>query len=200
MIGFSFRLPDGADETVWQVLLAAAQDTLLHPDRARPGTSYTSGGSAALRRSTLLFSEFPSGSRANGASSSRVLLENDLGSVLAGGYPAPERAEHEHRHDPLILARRLRPGLSVDSNPRDGCGIGRGHQSAIAKTHCLTGTSGYLIDQQCRLRCRRQMAARSVGGCRFGRPRHLGASDEISARQVKYRSLIATPSECQRSS
>ena len=32
-----------------------------------------------------------------------------------------------------VLARRLSSGLSVDSNPRDECGIGRGHQSALAQ-------------------------------------------------------------------
>jgi phthiocerol/phenolphthiocerol synthesis type-I polyketide synthase C len=53
VIGFSFRLPGGADETLWQALLAGrdlvtsvesdrwAQDTLLHPNKAEPGTSYT---------------------------------------------------------------------------------------------------------------------------------------------------------------
>jgi acyl transferase domain-containing protein len=49
VIGFSFRLPGGADETLWQALLAGrdlvssvepdrwAQDTLLHPNKAEPG-------------------------------------------------------------------------------------------------------------------------------------------------------------------
>jgi phthiocerol/phenolphthiocerol synthesis type-I polyketide synthase C len=53
VIGFSFRLPGGADETLWQALLAGrdlvtsvesdrwSQDTLLHPNKAEPGTSYT---------------------------------------------------------------------------------------------------------------------------------------------------------------
>jgi phthiocerol/phenolphthiocerol synthesis type-I polyketide synthase C len=53
VIGFSFRLPGGADETLWQALLAGrdlvtsvepdrwSHDTLLHPNKAEPGTSYT---------------------------------------------------------------------------------------------------------------------------------------------------------------
>jgi acyl transferase domain-containing protein len=54
VIGFSFRVPGGGAETLWQALLAGrdlvtsvdsdrwAQDTLLHPNKAEPGTSYTS--------------------------------------------------------------------------------------------------------------------------------------------------------------
>src|ERR1700692_1888474 len=53
VIGFSFRLPGGADETLWQGVFGrrdlcpsvdsdrGAQDTLLHPNKAEPGTSYT---------------------------------------------------------------------------------------------------------------------------------------------------------------
>lgn len=53
VIGFSFRLPGGTDEALWQALLAGrdlvtsvesdrwSQDTLLHPNKAEPGTSYT---------------------------------------------------------------------------------------------------------------------------------------------------------------
>jgi phthiocerol/phenolphthiocerol synthesis type-I polyketide synthase C len=53
VIGFSFRLPGGTDETLWQALLEGrdlvtsvdsdrwAQDTLLHPNKVEPGTSYT---------------------------------------------------------------------------------------------------------------------------------------------------------------
>ncbi len=53
VIGFSFRLPGGTDETLWQALLAGrdlvtsvesdrwSQDTLLHPNKTEPGTSYT---------------------------------------------------------------------------------------------------------------------------------------------------------------
>jgi phthiocerol/phenolphthiocerol synthesis type-I polyketide synthase C len=53
VIGFSFRLPGGTDETLWKALLEGrdlvtsvdsdrwAQDTLLHPNKAEPGTSYT---------------------------------------------------------------------------------------------------------------------------------------------------------------
>jgi phthiocerol/phenolphthiocerol synthesis type-I polyketide synthase C len=53
VIGFSFRMPGGTDEALWQALLAGrdlvtsvesdrwAQDTLLHPNKAEPGTSYT---------------------------------------------------------------------------------------------------------------------------------------------------------------
>ena len=53
VIGFSFRLPGGTDETLWQALLSGqdlvtsvqsdrwSQDTLLHPNKAEPGTSYT---------------------------------------------------------------------------------------------------------------------------------------------------------------
>src|SRR3984957_2820953 len=53
VIGFAFRLPGGADETLWQALLAGrdlvtsveadrwSQDTLLHPNKTEPGTSYT---------------------------------------------------------------------------------------------------------------------------------------------------------------
>jgi acyl transferase domain-containing protein len=50
VIGFSFRLPGGADETLWQAQLAGrdlvtsvesdswSQDTLLHPNKAEPGS------------------------------------------------------------------------------------------------------------------------------------------------------------------
>src|ERR1022692_922848 len=53
VIGFSFRLPGGTNEALWKALLAArdlvtsveserwAQDTLTHPNKAEPGTSYT---------------------------------------------------------------------------------------------------------------------------------------------------------------
>ena len=53
VIGFSFRLPGGTNEALWQALLAGgdlvtaveqerwAQDTLTHPNKAEPGTSYT---------------------------------------------------------------------------------------------------------------------------------------------------------------
>ncbi|MGO9930690.1 MAG: beta-ketoacyl synthase N-terminal-like domain-containing protein, partial [Steroidobacteraceae bacterium] len=53
VIGFSFRLPGGADEAVWQALLAGrdlvtsvesdrwAQESFHHPNKAEPGTSYT---------------------------------------------------------------------------------------------------------------------------------------------------------------
>jgi phthiocerol/phenolphthiocerol synthesis type-I polyketide synthase C len=53
VIGFSFRMPGGTDEALWQALLAGrdlvtsvesdrwSQDTLLHPNKAEPGTSYT---------------------------------------------------------------------------------------------------------------------------------------------------------------
>src|ERR1700756_3614147 len=53
VVGFSFRMPGGTDETLWQALLAGddlitsvdsdrwSQDTLLHPNKAEPGTSYT---------------------------------------------------------------------------------------------------------------------------------------------------------------
>jgi acyl transferase domain-containing protein/NADPH:quinone reductase-like Zn-dependent oxidoreductase/NAD(P)-dependent dehydrogenase (short-subunit alcohol dehydrogenase family)/acyl carrier protein len=53
VIGFSFRMPGGTDEALWQALLAGhdlvtsvesdrwSHDTLLHPNKAEPGTSYT---------------------------------------------------------------------------------------------------------------------------------------------------------------
>src|ERR1700694_6316237 len=53
VVGFSFRMPGGTDEALWQALLAGrdlvtsvesdrwSQDTLLHPNRAEPGTSYS---------------------------------------------------------------------------------------------------------------------------------------------------------------
>src|SRR6266404_5277889 len=53
VIGFSFRMPGGTDEALWQALLAGrdlvtsvetgrwAQETLLHPNKAEPGTSYS---------------------------------------------------------------------------------------------------------------------------------------------------------------
>src|ERR1700733_2171280 len=53
VIGFSFRLPGGTDEALWQALLSGrdlvtsvesdrwSQDTLLHPNKTEPGTSYT---------------------------------------------------------------------------------------------------------------------------------------------------------------
>jgi phthiocerol/phenolphthiocerol synthesis type-I polyketide synthase C len=53
VIGFSFRMPGGTDEALWQALLAGrdlvtsvesnrwSQDTLLHPNKTEPGTSYT---------------------------------------------------------------------------------------------------------------------------------------------------------------
>jgi acyl transferase domain-containing protein len=53
VIGFSFRMPGGSDEALWQALLAGrdlvtsvepdrwAQDTLLHPNKAEPGNSYS---------------------------------------------------------------------------------------------------------------------------------------------------------------
>jgi Beta-ketoacyl synthase, N-terminal domain/Primase C terminal 2 (PriCT-2) len=53
VIGFSFRMPGGRDEALWTALLAGrdlvtsvecdrwAQDTLTHPNKAEPGTSYT---------------------------------------------------------------------------------------------------------------------------------------------------------------
>src|SRR6266851_2241889 len=53
VIGFSFRMPGGTDEALWEALLAGydlvtsvesdrwSQDTLLHPNKAEPGTSYS---------------------------------------------------------------------------------------------------------------------------------------------------------------
>jgi acyl transferase domain-containing protein/NADPH:quinone reductase-like Zn-dependent oxidoreductase/acyl carrier protein/NADP-dependent 3-hydroxy acid dehydrogenase YdfG/SAM-dependent methyltransferase len=53
VIGFSFRMPGGTNEALWTALLAGrdlvtsvesdrwAQDTLTHPNKAEPGTSYT---------------------------------------------------------------------------------------------------------------------------------------------------------------
>jgi phthiocerol/phenolphthiocerol synthesis type-I polyketide synthase C len=53
VIGFSFRMPGGTEEALWQSLLAGrdlvtsveperwAQDTFLHPNKAEPGTSYS---------------------------------------------------------------------------------------------------------------------------------------------------------------
>ena len=53
VIGFSFRMPGGTDEALWQALLDGrdlvtsvesdrwSQDTLLHPNKVQPGTSYT---------------------------------------------------------------------------------------------------------------------------------------------------------------
>ena len=53
VIGFSFRMPGGTDEALWQALLAGrdlvtavepdrwAQESLLHPNKSEPGTSYT---------------------------------------------------------------------------------------------------------------------------------------------------------------
>src|ERR1700733_10579003 len=53
VIGFSFRMPGGTEEALWQALLAGrglvpsveplrwAKDTLLHTNKTEPGTSYT---------------------------------------------------------------------------------------------------------------------------------------------------------------
>jgi acyl transferase domain-containing protein/NADPH:quinone reductase-like Zn-dependent oxidoreductase/NAD(P)-dependent dehydrogenase (short-subunit alcohol dehydrogenase family)/acyl carrier protein len=53
VIGFSFRLPGGADEVLWKALLEGrdlvtsvepdrwSQDTFLHPNKGEPGTSYS---------------------------------------------------------------------------------------------------------------------------------------------------------------
>src|SRR5882724_10276303 len=53
VIGFSFRVPGGTDEALWQALLAGrdlvtsvasdrwSQESLLHPNKAEPGTSYS---------------------------------------------------------------------------------------------------------------------------------------------------------------
>jgi phthiocerol/phenolphthiocerol synthesis type-I polyketide synthase C len=53
VIGFSFRMPGGTDEAVWQALLAGrdlvtsveasrwGQDALLHPNKTEPGTAYS---------------------------------------------------------------------------------------------------------------------------------------------------------------
>src|SRR5580700_10660460 len=53
VIGFSFRLPGGTDEALWQALLAGhdlvtsvesdrwTQESLLNPNKSEPGTSYT---------------------------------------------------------------------------------------------------------------------------------------------------------------
>src|SRR3981081_1171974 len=53
VVGFSFRMPGGTEEALWQALLAGhdlvtsvesdrwTQDTFLHPDRAEPGRSYS---------------------------------------------------------------------------------------------------------------------------------------------------------------
>src|SRR3984885_379229 len=53
VVGFSFRMPGGTDEALWDPLLAGrdlvtsvdagrwSQDTLLHPNKTEPGTSYT---------------------------------------------------------------------------------------------------------------------------------------------------------------
>ena len=53
VVGFSFRMPGGTDEALWQALLDGrdlvtsveserwSQDTLLHPNKVQPGTSYT---------------------------------------------------------------------------------------------------------------------------------------------------------------
>ena len=62
MIGFVFRLPGGTDEALWQALIAGsdlvtsvepdrwAQDTLLHLNKAEPGTSYTFAARVDRRR------------------------------------------------------------------------------------------------------------------------------------------------------
>jgi hypothetical protein len=56
VIGFSFRLPRGVDETLWQTLPAGhdlvtsvepdrwVQDTLLHPNKGEPGMSHRFAG------------------------------------------------------------------------------------------------------------------------------------------------------------
>ncbi|GAC1300324.1 MAG: type I polyketide synthase [Steroidobacteraceae bacterium] len=53
IVGFSFRLPGGSGEALWQALLAGRdlvscvdadrwdQESMLHPDKAEPGTAYT---------------------------------------------------------------------------------------------------------------------------------------------------------------
>ena len=53
VVGFSFRMPGGTDEALWKALLDGrdlvtsvesdrwSQDTLLHPNKTEPGTSYT---------------------------------------------------------------------------------------------------------------------------------------------------------------
>src|SRR6202051_5175607 len=53
VVGFSFRLPGGKGEALWEALLAGrdlvssvdpdrwAQTSLIHPNKSEPGTSYT---------------------------------------------------------------------------------------------------------------------------------------------------------------
>ena len=53
LIGFSFRMPGGAEEALWQALLEGrdlvtsveadrwSQESLLHPNKSEPGTAYT---------------------------------------------------------------------------------------------------------------------------------------------------------------
>src|ERR1700756_35023 len=100
VVGFSFRMPGGTDETLWQALLAGddlvtsvdsdrwSQDTLLHPNKSEPGTSYTfAAGSIGDLAGfyAAFFRDFPARSRANGSAAAGVARDG-VGNLRAGWH------------------------------------------------------------------------------------------------------------------
>jgi len=100
VIGFSFRLPGGADETLWQALLSGrdlvtsvdsdrwSQDTLLHPNKAEPGASYTfaAGSIGDVAGFDAAFFGISPGKPSKWTRSSGY-ARDELGSLRAGGRP-----------------------------------------------------------------------------------------------------------------
>jgi len=101
VIGFSFRMPGGTDEALWQALLAGrdlvtsvesdrwSQDTLLHPNKAEPGTSYTfaAGSIGDVAGFDAAFFGISPREAEQMDPQQRVLLEMTLEAFEQGGIP-----------------------------------------------------------------------------------------------------------------
>ena len=101
VIGFAFRLPGGTDEALWQALLAGrdlvtsvdsdrwSQDTLLHPNKAEPGTSYTfaAGSIGDVAGFDAAFFGISPREAEQMDPQQRVLLEMTLEAFEQGGIP-----------------------------------------------------------------------------------------------------------------
>ena len=102
VIGFSFRLPGGTNEALWQALLAGgdlvtaveqerwAQDTLTHPNKAEPGTSYTfaAGSIGDVAGFDAAFFSISPREAEQMDPQQRVLLELSLEAFEHAGIPA----------------------------------------------------------------------------------------------------------------
>src|SRR3974390_161796 len=101
VVGFSFRLPGGTDEALWTALLEGRdlvtsvdadrwnQDTLIHPNKSEPGTSYTfAAGSIGdvAGFDASFFGIFPRGAEKKDPQQ-RVLLERAWETFERAGIP-----------------------------------------------------------------------------------------------------------------